>query len=76
MTPDLILGEPSPKSYLVDSAQGHHQNSHKEISHGQTQDEVISHVLQIPLQNDGSDNKHVSWNQERGQNHHSQVYGS
>ncbi|KAJ8941555.1 hypothetical protein NQ318_011512 [Aromia moschata] len=37
---------------LVDGAQGHHQARHEQIGHCQREDEIIGHVLEVPLQED------------------------
>jgi len=50
---------------LVDGPQGHDQDGHKEVGHGQAEDQVVGHVLQISLQQDGGDHEHVAWVRKR-----------
>lgn len=46
--------------HFVDGAQRHHQARNQQVGHGQRQDQVVGHVLQVPLQQNCSYHKHVS----------------
>ena len=47
-------------AYLVDGSEGHDEDGDEEVSDGEAEDEVVGHVLQVPLQQDGGDHEHVA----------------
>ena len=47
-------------TYLVDCPEGHDEDGDEEVGDGQAEDEVVGHVLQVPLQQDGGDHEHVA----------------
>ena len=47
-------------SYLVDGSEGHDEDGDEEVCDGEAEDEVVGHVLQVPLQQDGRDHEHVA----------------
>lgn len=49
------------KTHLVESAQWHHQTCHEQICNGQRCHQVIGHILQIPLEYNCSNYKHITW---------------
>ena len=47
-------------AYLVDCPEGHDEDGDEEVGDGQAEDEVVGHVLQVALQQDGGDHEHVA----------------
>lgn len=48
--------------YLVNRAERHDQTGDHEIGHGQADDQIIGHRLQIPLEQDRSYHEQIPWN--------------
>lgn len=49
------------KPDLVYGAERHDQHGHQQVRHGQAEDQVVGHVLQVALKDDGGDDKDVAW---------------
>ncbi len=47
-------------AYLINSTEGHDEDSDKEVGHGQAQDQIIGHALQVSLQKDGGNHENVT----------------
>ena len=45
--------------YLIDCSEGHDEQSDEEVSHGQAEDQVVGHRLEVPVQQDSRNHKHV-----------------
>ena len=47
-------------SYLINSPERHHEDSHEEVGQGEAQNEIISHRLEVSVQEDCHHNKNIS----------------
>ena len=56
---DLGAEEPL-RADLVDGGERHDERRDHQVGHGQRDDEVVGHVLQVLLQDDGGDDEHVA----------------
>ena len=54
-------------AYLVDRSEGHDEDGDEEVCDGEAEDEVVGHVLQVPLQQDGGDHEHVACREGRNE---------
>ena len=48
-------------SYLIHGSKWHDEDGDEEVGNGQAQDEVVGHVLKVPLQNNRRNHKHIAW---------------
>ena len=52
--------EGPPLADLVDGGEGHHEAGDEEVGYRQREDQVVGHVLQVALQQDGCDHEDVT----------------